>query len=270
MSDQMHGQPLNFKKQQRRLAMKSTRMLTAAGLSVGLMAALQTGCAGPAKVTQPAAQPEAVQKTEQEAPPFEVRSLSGKVVETLSSGGYTYLCLDKDGKKSWAAVPGTVKVEVGQEVALKPGMVMPNFTSKSLNRKFDEITFSEGWQSDKAEGSAATAAAAPAPVLSKETLGGKVVETMDSGGYTYANLQKDGSAIWVALPVTQLKIGQEVEIVNAMPMKSFTSKSLNRTFDLIYFAGGFVQKGQPAVGSAPPIAPNSTMPPGHPPIGSKQ
>ena len=31
--------------------------------------------------------------------------LSGKVVETMNAGGYTYVCLEKGGKKSWVAVP---------------------------------------------------------------------------------------------------------------------------------------------------------------------
>lgn len=83
-------------------------------------------------------------KEKQDAPlPQEVSSLSGKVVETMNSGGYTYLCIEKDGKKTWAAVLET-KVTVGQEIALQPGYEMVNFTSKTLNRTFDKIIFSTG------------------------------------------------------------------------------------------------------------------------------
>ncbi len=70
-------------------------------------------------------------------------SLSGKVVETMNSGGYTYVCLEKNGQKTWVAMPQTT-VKVGQELSCKPGMVMPNFKSKTLNRTFDSIVFSEG------------------------------------------------------------------------------------------------------------------------------
>jgi hypothetical protein len=63
----------------------------------------------------------------------ETSSLSGKVVETMNSGGYTYLCIEKDGKKSWAAVLET-KVTVGQEITLQPGYEMINFKSNTLNR----------------------------------------------------------------------------------------------------------------------------------------
>ena len=40
-------------------------------------------------------------------------SLSGKVVETMNSGGYTYVSLESNGKKTWVAVPATA-VKVGQ------------------------------------------------------------------------------------------------------------------------------------------------------------
>ncbi len=70
-------------------------------------------------------------------------ALSGKVVETMNSGGYTYVCLEKKGKKTWVAVP-EMKVSVGQEIALQPGAEMANFPSKTLNRTFDRIIFSPG------------------------------------------------------------------------------------------------------------------------------
>jgi hypothetical protein len=70
-------------------------------------------------------------------------SLTGKVVETMNSGGYTYVCLEKKGKKTWVAVP-EMKVSVGQQMSLQPGQEMVNFTSKSLGRTFDSIIFSGG------------------------------------------------------------------------------------------------------------------------------
>ena len=70
-------------------------------------------------------------------------ALSGKVVETMNSGGYTYVLLEKGGKKIWVAAPQT-KVAKGQQVSFAPGSEMQNFTSKKLNRTFDKIIFSEG------------------------------------------------------------------------------------------------------------------------------
>ncbi len=73
----------------------------------------------------------------------EGQTISGKVVETMNSGGYSYVCVEKKGKKTWVAVPET-KVSVGQEMAFQPGMEMKNFLSKTLNRTFERIIFSEG------------------------------------------------------------------------------------------------------------------------------
>jgi len=74
---------------------------------------------------------------------FAVEDLSGKVVETMNSGGYTYVNIEKEGNNTWVAVTQT-KISVGQDVSFKPGSVMTDFTSKSLNRTFDTIVFSGG------------------------------------------------------------------------------------------------------------------------------
>ena len=70
-------------------------------------------------------------------------SLSGKVVETMNSGGYTYVYLENNGKKTWVAVP-EMKVVKGQKMSFQPGIEMINFESKTLKRKFDKIYFSTG------------------------------------------------------------------------------------------------------------------------------
>ena len=72
------------------------------------------------------------------------------------------------------------------------------------------------------------------------SLTGKVVETMNSGGYTYFSIEKDGKEIWVAVPKTELKVGQEVSFRSGNVMRNFPSKSLGRTFDTIIFTSGLV------------------------------
>jgi hypothetical protein len=67
----------------------------------------------------------------------------GTVTETMNAAGYTYMCLDHSGQKSWVAIQET-PVKVGEEVEIANGMVMKNFTSKTLGRTFDEIIFSQG------------------------------------------------------------------------------------------------------------------------------
>ena len=70
-------------------------------------------------------------------------ALSGKVVETMDSGGYTYVLLDNDGKQTWLAMPKT-KVVKGTNMTFLPGTEMTNFRSKTLNRTFERIIFSGG------------------------------------------------------------------------------------------------------------------------------
>jgi hypothetical protein len=76
--------------------------------------------------------------------PQETPPITGKVLETMESGGYTYVYLQqKKGKKIWVAFP-TAKVSVGKKVSLVPGEEFKNFKSKTLNRTFDRIIFSLG------------------------------------------------------------------------------------------------------------------------------
>jgi len=73
----------------------------------------------------------------------DARTLTGKVIESMDSGGYTYVQIENNGKKTWVAVPKT-KVVKGQNITFAPGAEMGNFESKTLKRKFDSITFSGG------------------------------------------------------------------------------------------------------------------------------
>lgn len=75
--------------------------------------------------------------------PDELPPITGKVVESVNSSGYTYLLLEKGGKKQWVAIP-ELYIKVGDEVELQGGVDMGEFTSKPLGRKFEQIIFSNG------------------------------------------------------------------------------------------------------------------------------
>jgi hypothetical protein len=62
---------------------------------------------------------------------------------------------------------------------------------------------------------------------------GTVVETMDSGGYTYVLLEENN--LWVAGPPATVSVGDNVTYANAVNMGQFQSRTLNRTFDNIVF-----------------------------------
>jgi len=66
---------------------------------------------------------------------------------------------------------------------------------------------------------------------------GVVIESIDSGGYTYLNVKVNDNDIWVAAPLTSLSVGDSVYFTGGMLMKNFTSPSLDRVFDEIYFTG---------------------------------
>lgn len=68
---------------------------------------------------------------------------------------------------------------------------------------------------------------------------GVVLETMDSGGYTYALMEIDGEEIWAAGPVTAMAVGDSVGLVGAVGMQDFTSSTLDRTFESILFVSAF-------------------------------
>jgi len=72
---------------------------------------------------------------------------------------------------------------------------------------------------------------------------GKVLKSMDSGGYTYIYLQQDkGKKIWVAVPQTKIAVGKKVALVPGEEFTNFKSKTLNRTFDKIIFSLGPIAK----------------------------
>lgn len=74
-----------------------------------------------------------------------VPGITGKVVETMNAGNYTYVRVDDGSQKIWAAAPQFV-VAVGDKVIVPDGMPMHNFYSKTLGRTFDLVSFVPGVQ----------------------------------------------------------------------------------------------------------------------------
>jgi len=243
---------------------KATCAVITAGLSLGIAIAAQNACADSVTSAEQAPQnvpAKSVGTAKSEKPP-----VTGKVLEAISSGGYTYILLGKDGKKAWVAVP-SAEVTVGQEVRVKPGLEMGRYESKSLKRTFDNIIFSPGLATDAKGTTGKTPAETATPQQPAEqpgvkdkakpkgmaamfgsgggetsgNLSGKVVETKDAGGYTYINLEKDGKQTWAAVPTMKVTVGEEMELQPGAVMTNFTSKSLNKTFERVVFSGGPVK-----------------------------
>ena len=75
--------------------------------------------------------------------------------------------------------------------------------------------------------------------VEKTNFSGVVDETMNSGGYTYVKLKTKTESIWAATREGNVKKGDFIILEEAFPMHEFHSKTLKRTFDVIYFASDF-------------------------------
>jgi hypothetical protein len=103
-----------------------------------------TTAPAPSPGNVPAAAPGAAPGPAGAEPPAAPSTVSGTVVETMNSGGYTYALIDTGTKKVWAAAPGT-QVAVGDKASFTSGALMKGFHSRTLNRSFDEIYFVSGF-----------------------------------------------------------------------------------------------------------------------------
>jgi len=63
----------------------------------------------------------------------------------------------------------------------------------------------------------------------------EVVEFMNGGGYTFLKGEENGNELWVAIREMPVEKGDVYYFSNAMEMKNFESKSLNKTFERILF-----------------------------------
>lgn len=108
----------------------------------------------------------------------------------------------------------------------------------------------------------APAAATAAQPANPNAFTGTIAETMNSGGYTYARLQAAGKEdVWIAGNEFPAKTGETLSVTLEMPMQNFESKTLKRTFPVIYFVANVGHDGQPlpgAAGAAPGGLPMAT------------
>jgi hypothetical protein len=112
-------------------------------------------------------------------------SLGGTALETMEGGGYTYIKLDQAGKMVWIAVR-RANVAVGDKVEYVEMMRMPNFTSKTLKKSFDEIVFA------KLRGQHTTVS--PMRPVPEIAVGDEPIEKAE-GGYTIAEVFANRQAL---------------------------------------------------------------------------
>jgi len=64
----------------------------------------------------------------------------------------------------------------------------------------------------------------------------KVIEAINSGGYTYIKVKEGSEQYWIAMTQREVKKGESIKYNEQGWMQQFHSKTLNRTFDKILFA----------------------------------
>jgi hypothetical protein len=102
----------------------------------------------------------------------------------------------------------------------------------------------------KAPASAASGTSAAHPFAA---VSGVVEERLDATDYTYMRLKTADGEVWAAITKSAVKKGEQVTVVNAMPMDGFESKTLNRKFDRIVF-GTLDEPGAAALTANPNVS----------------
>lgn len=162
--------------------------------------------------------------TTSSTPPPQVGS--GTVVSATVAGAYSYIETDIDGQTHWIATAAT-HLQPGQKVAWNNYAMMSNFNSKAMNRNFDQIMFIDR-------------ISAPDPQTASNN-SGTVLDAMTAAGYSYIQVDQNGTQVWLAAPEMLIQKGQNISWTGGSTMRNFSSRSLNRTFDSILFVSS-VQK----------------------------
>ncbi|WP_428605757.1 hypothetical protein [Sedimenticola sp.] len=141
----------------------------------------------------------------------------GQVKFVQQAGGYTYAQVVTETGPVWIAANRSA-IEVGEKVAWRDGAIMRNFHSKALDRSFPEIIFISSFIVQGGDG-----------------VQGKVISSSQSAGYSYLEVATDTGTVWLALPAMRINNGDQIRWIGGSEMQNFHSKSLNKTFDSIWF-----------------------------------
>ncbi|MGE0356398.1 MAG: nucleotide-binding protein [Burkholderiales bacterium] len=169
-------------------------------------------------------------------PPAQAPALQGEVLEVRDVESYTYLRLKTKEGETWAAVPATA-VKKGARVSIGNAMVMQDFESRTLKRKFDRIVF--GTLGDAAARPAAAApqgasphGAAPAPAAPVA----KVAKAPGAEGRTVAEVVGGKAALKdkpVAVRAQVVKVTSGILGKNWLHVQDGSGSAAQGTHDLI-------------------------------------
>ncbi|MFQ5561697.1 MAG: hypothetical protein ACE5FU_14100 [Nitrospinota bacterium] len=84
----------------------------------------------------------------------------------------------------------------------------------------------------------------PDPAQHRKTIKGKVITRKEAGKYSFLELDTGSGNIWVAAQKGKVKTGDTVEFIEIQPMVNFFSKTLDKTFEKVYFLGSLKVNGE--------------------------
>lgn len=179
---------------------------------------------------------------------------SGRVLQLLQSGDYTYAEVETAGTQRVWLVGAPLQIEPGDNLQWGAYAVMENYRSQTLGRTFAQILFVNSWGPVGGPGLQVAPHGAPlgqqaysptpAPLLTAVAQPaaaaganqGKVKSVVLTGGYTYLEIDQDGVTVWLVAPETAVKSGDKVNWVDGAVIQNYTAKPLGRTFERIIFA----------------------------------
>ncbi|MDA8243563.1 MAG: DNA-binding protein [Elusimicrobia bacterium] len=189
------------------------------------------------------------------------QTVSGKAAEIINSGNYTYVRVESGKSSSWVAT-SQQEIKKGQSLSFT-GMMMQDFFSKSLNRTFKEILFSE--RPNPAKGGAgggsphgASAAGAsphggsgvaepPGPVKLPELFSIKIAKAEGPDVYTVAELYAKGKALngkKVAVRGKVVKFSEGIMNRNWVHLQDGSGDAKKGTHDLVVTTDGSAKPGE--------------------------
>jgi hypothetical protein len=163
-------------------------------------------------------------------------AVAGEVLEIQNIEGYSYLRLKTAQGETWAAVP-TAAVKKGAKVTVENAMVMNNFESKALKRKFDKVVFGTLGTGQPAAQAAVPPAAGPhALAKAPELPDVKVPKATGPNARTVGEIMAKSAELKdkpVLVRAKIVKINSGIRGVNWVHLRDGSGSAADQTNDLI-------------------------------------
>jgi len=173
--------------------------------------------------------------------------VAGKVAETMDSGGYTYVRVQEGKDSSWVAIPQQA-VKVGAEVSYAKGLVMTDFHSKTLNRTFKKLVFSEGpAAAGTGHGGKAMKAAPAHGTPATNQLSVKIAKAEGKDAYTVSEIfskRKELDGKQVAVRGKVIKVSEGIMDRNWVHLQDGSGEPKAGTHDLIITTSEMAKPGE--------------------------